>query len=63
VAGEDSVFVATGDGVFEPRPVTLGLRDGDRYEVVEGLSEGEEVATAGVFFLKSALVKGEGEGD
>ncbi len=61
VAGADSVFVAMDEGVFEPRPVTLGLRNEDRYEVLEGLQEGEQVATAGVFFLKSALVKGEGE--
>lgn len=63
VAGRDSVFVVTGDGTFAVRGVDLGERDGDHYEVVAGLERGEEVATAGVFFLKSMLVKGEGGED
>jgi cobalt-zinc-cadmium efflux system membrane fusion protein len=62
IGGADSVFVVAGEG-FEPRPVTLGQRDGERYEVLDGLRAGEEVAVAGVFFLKSALVKGEGGED
>jgi cobalt-zinc-cadmium efflux system membrane fusion protein len=63
VAGRDSVFVATGDNEFTVRPVDLGQRDGDRYEVVGGLEAGEQVATAGVFLLKSTLVKGDGGED
>jgi membrane fusion protein, copper/silver efflux system len=47
------VFVQTGDGLFEPRAVETGWRAGDQVEVVEGLSEGELVVTAGTFFLDS----------
>jgi hypothetical protein len=31
------------------------------FEVVDGLSAGERIAVEGVFFIKSALVKGDGE--
>ena len=47
------VFVATGDGYFDPRHVRIGRRLGDRIEIVEGLKEGEQVATAAAFFLDS----------
>jgi multidrug efflux pump subunit AcrA (membrane-fusion protein) len=43
--------------------VVLGQSLGDRYEVVEGLVAGEEIAVAGVFLLKSALVRSEGGED
>ncbi len=47
------VFVARGDGAFEPREVTIGLRLPDQYEVVAGLSEGEAVLTSGNFYVDS----------
>lgn len=47
------VFVAQKDNHFEPRKVTLGVRLPDRVEVVEGLSEGEEIVASGVFLLDS----------
>lgn len=40
------VFVAA-DGTAEPRPVTLGQANGDRFEVVSGLSPGELVVVRG----------------
>ena len=58
--GGDIVFAATGADEFTVRPVVLGQPQGEFYEVVSGLSEGEEIAVAGVFLLKSALVKSEG---
>jgi cobalt-zinc-cadmium efflux system membrane fusion protein len=58
VDGRDAVFVRTGEGQFAMRPVTTGLQTQGRREVVEGLAVGEEVATSGVFLLKSALVRG-----
>jgi cobalt-zinc-cadmium efflux system membrane fusion protein len=61
VGSNDVVFVQTGPSTFVARPVGLGLFNGTRYEVREGVSVGEEVAVQGVFFLKSALVTGEGE--
>jgi membrane fusion protein, copper/silver efflux system len=50
---EQVVFVAKGDGVFEPRPVTIGRRLGGQIEIVSGVTEGEEVADAATFFLDS----------
>jgi RND family efflux transporter MFP subunit len=47
------VFVASGEGLFSPRPVKLGRRTADRVEVLEGLKEGEQVATSATFFLDS----------
>jgi len=47
------VFVAKGDGVFEPREVILGVRVRDLYEIKEGLEAGEQVATGANFLLDS----------
>ena len=57
------VFVDLGDGRFAPRPVTLGAKAGDAYEVLDGLKAGEIVVTSGNFLiaaeskLKSAAQK------
>jgi RND family efflux transporter MFP subunit len=50
---EQVVFVAQGDGYFEPRRVTIGQRLDDAVEIVEGLKEGESVAAGAAFFLDS----------
>lgn len=50
---EQVVFVAKGDGYFEPRRVTVGQRMDDAVEIVSGLKEGESVATGAAFFLDS----------
>jgi len=47
------VFVSRGDGIFTPRPVKVGRHLSDRIEIVDGLAEGEEVATGATFFLDS----------
>jgi RND family efflux transporter MFP subunit len=47
------VFVAQGDGHFEPRHVTPGQRLGDTIEIRDGLAEGEQIATGAAFFLDS----------
>ena len=47
------VFVSLGDGRFQPRQVELGDADGDRVEVVKGLSEGERVVTRANFLIDS----------
>jgi len=48
------VFVALGDGHFEPREVTTGLvGDGHLTEVRSGLTEGEVVVVSGQFLLDS----------
>jgi Cu(I)/Ag(I) efflux system membrane fusion protein len=48
-----TVFVETGDGVFEPRQVETGWRFGDRIEIVKGLAPGERVVVSGTFLLDS----------
>ncbi len=53
-AGPDQlVFIALGEGRFEPRPVKVGRRIGDQVEIASGLNEGELVATGAAFFLDS----------
>jgi multidrug efflux pump subunit AcrA (membrane-fusion protein) len=47
------VFVAQGDGYFEPREVHLGLRVQDSVEILDGLAEGDSVVTSGNFFIDS----------
>jgi RND family efflux transporter MFP subunit len=47
------VFVAQGEGYFEPREVKLGIRLQDSVEVLEGLAEGETVVTSGGFLIDS----------
>jgi Cu(I)/Ag(I) efflux system membrane fusion protein len=50
---EQVVFVAEGNGLFQPRKVKIGRRLGDLTEILEGLKEGEQVATGAAFFLDS----------
>ena len=50
---QQTVFVALGDGYFEPRQVTVGRRLGERVEIKEHLKEGERVAIGATFFLDS----------
>lgn len=44
-------FVAKGEGVFEPRDVELGRRDGGIVEVRKGIEAGEEVVVRGNFLI------------
>ena len=50
---EQTVFVALGDGYFEPRKVTLGGKAGGKYVVTSGLRAGEQVVTSGNFLIDS----------
>ena len=47
------VWVKTSDGMFEARDVQLGLKFGDKYQVLTGLNEGDEVAASGGFLIDS----------
>jgi RND family efflux transporter MFP subunit len=47
------VFVSQGDGYFTPRSVKIGRRLDDRVEILDGVKEGEQVATSATFFLDS----------
>ncbi|MEW6508901.1 MAG: efflux RND transporter periplasmic adaptor subunit [Bacteroidota bacterium] len=70
IAGKRSVvWTKIGDGMFEARNVTLGNRFGDKYQILSGLNEGEEIAATGGFLidsesqLKSGAVTGHQHGD
>jgi RND family efflux transporter MFP subunit len=53
-SGTDQVvFIAQGDGRFQPQKVKIGRRLGDSTEILDGLKEGEQVATGATFFLDS----------
>lgn len=47
------VFVAKGNGSFEPREVLVGAKAGEFYEVKKGLGAGEFVVTSGNFLIDS----------
>jgi len=55
------IFLARGDGHFEPREVRLGQRANGRIEILSGLKHGDRIVTSGNFLvdsesrLKSAL--------
>lgn len=46
------VYIAEPGGGFARRRVTLGDRDGDRYDITEGLQGGERVVADGALFLQ-----------
>ncbi|HSE84510.1 MAG TPA: efflux RND transporter periplasmic adaptor subunit [Thermodesulfobacteriota bacterium] len=47
------VFVASGDGYFEPREIKVGQKADQYYEVLGGLQEGERVVRDAVFLIDS----------
>jgi len=53
-AGErQTVFVDRGNGYFEPRQVKIGEREGDRIQILSGLTQGERIVTSGNFLIDS----------
>lgn len=58
VAGKSVVFVEDAPGSYTRHDVTLGLSAPGKVQVLGGLREGEVVVVAGVFTLKSVLLKG-----
>jgi RND family efflux transporter MFP subunit len=50
------VFALLGGEAFERRPVRLGIRDGDRVEVKEGVAEGERIVSHGAYAVRLASV-------
>jgi multidrug efflux pump subunit AcrA (membrane-fusion protein) len=49
--GTTSVMVAGSDGRAHQKPVKIGIRDGDRVQIVEGLSAGDRVVGSGAYGL------------
>ncbi len=58
VTGKSVVFVEDAPGSYTRHDVTLGLSAPGKVQVLGGLREGEAVVVAGVFTLKSVLLKG-----
>ncbi|KWT91028.1 RND family efflux transporter MFP subunit [Candidatus Magnetominusculus xianensis] len=53
------VYVDAGEGLFEPRVITVGLNTGDMVEVTRGLKDKEKVVAAASFLIDSeAKLKG-----
>ena len=50
---EQLVFVDRGQGMFEPRKVTTGVRTRDWHEILEGIEPGDPVVTSGNFLIDS----------
>jgi len=48
-----TVFVDRGNGFFEPRQVTTGERNGNRIQILSGLTAGERIVTSGNFLIDS----------
>lgn len=48
--GKSIVFVAEGNG-YQQRQVQLGIKNGDRVEIVDGLNSGDRVVTKGNYLL------------
>ncbi|MDT3740229.1 MAG: efflux RND transporter periplasmic adaptor subunit [Candidatus Kapabacteria bacterium] len=63
------VWLKVGDGMFEPREVKVGMKINDKYQILSGLSEGDEVVKTGGFLidsesqLKSGMTTGHQHGD
>lgn len=55
--GEMVVFVRDSEGRFVRRPVVAGAEVDGAVEILRGLDEGDTVATAGAFLLKSEILK------
>ena len=45
-------YVAQRDGSFARQPVTLGYREGDRYDISAGLKPGDEIVIDGAVFVQ-----------
>lgn len=61
--GQSTVFVNEAEGRFRARPVELGVERDGMVEVKRGLAEGDRVATAGAFILKSEMLKSTDTGE
>ena len=53
-AGRPIVFVQTGGESFERRPVTLGVRESNAVQVLEGVKRGERIVSKGAHLVRLA---------
>lgn len=61
-AGQRVVYVLRGGESFSRVPVRLGMRDGDRFEVLEGLKAGDRVVSRGAMQVRLAAATPEAMG-
>ena len=54
--GQDVVFVREGE-TYTARPVTSGVRDSQRAQVLSGLRAGEQVVVAESYLIKADIEK------
>ncbi len=47
-------YVVQGGESFERRTVEIGMRDGDRVEIIDGLEPGDRIVTRGAYYVKLA---------
>lgn len=59
IEGSPAVFVREAPGRYRAEAVTLGRRDGDWLELLEGPAAGAEVVTVNSYLLKAEMGKGE----
>jgi multidrug efflux pump subunit AcrA (membrane-fusion protein) len=52
--GRPVVFVQASGESFERRPVTLGAREGDVVQVVEGVKRGDRIVSKGAYLVRLA---------
>jgi cobalt-zinc-cadmium efflux system membrane fusion protein len=63
IDGKSSVFLIEDDHELHPQVVEVGISAGGWTEIQGGISEGDQIAASGVFFIKSLLLKSSlGEG-
>lgn len=57
IDAQETVFVATGPGVYRPRAVSIGRSINGAEEILNGLKADETIVVDGAFALKSELLK------
>ena len=50
---EERVIISLGEGKFEARQVMAGIESGNYVEILQGVTEGEEIVTSGQFLIDS----------
>ena len=50
---EERVIISLGNGKFEARKVIAGIESGDYVEIIDGISESENIVTSGQFLIDS----------
>jgi Cu(I)/Ag(I) efflux system membrane fusion protein len=60
ITGERNLVFIAGDGTLQPREVLIGPRAGDRFQILEGLTEGERIVASANFLVDAESRLGAG---